>query len=252
MARRGQKKHLKRLPAPRHWPIKRKEGKFTTRVIPGPHSKEECVTLAILLREMLGYAETMREVKAILNSRQVLVDGRVRREPRFPVGVMDVIEIKSSGDIFRILPKMRGGLRLVPISPEEAKFKLCRIERKMMVPGGRVQMTTHDGRNLLLPDGHKPSEFHTLDTVKISIPDQEFIESYPLREGAYAIVTQGKNVGIEGRVIAVERRFGTHASTVTLEDPSGNQFQTALEYVFVVGAERPEVQLQPAAGGVTA
>ena len=62
MARRGQKRHLKRLPAPRHWPIKRKEGKFTTRVIPGPHPKEHSLTIALILREILGYADTMREV----------------------------------------------------------------------------------------------------------------------------------------------------------------------------------------------
>ncbi|MGQ4870878.1 MAG: 30S ribosomal protein S4e [Candidatus Thorarchaeota archaeon] len=251
MARRGQKKHLKRLPAPKHWPIKRKHGKFTTRVIPGPHRKEECITLAILLREILGYAETMREVKSILNSRQVFVDGRVRHEPRFPVGVMDVIEIKSSGDRFRLLPKIRGGLRLVRIDEDEVGFKLCRIEKKMMVPGGRLQMTLHDGRNILLPEGRSPSEFHTLDTLKITVPEQKLIDSYPLKEGAYAIITQGKNIGIEGRIVAIERRFGTHASTVTVEDPDGNRFQTALEYVFVVGNDKPEVALE-SAGGVTA
>ncbi len=251
MARRGQKKHLKRLPAPKHWPIKRKHGKFTTRVLPGPHPKEESLTLAILLREILGYAETMREVKNILNARQVLVDGRVRTEPRFPVGVMDVIEITSSGERFRLLPKIRGGLRLVPIDDKEATFKLCRIEHKMMVPGGKLQMTLHDGRNLLLPEGHKPSDFRTLDTIKITIPDQKFLKSYPIKEGAYAVITQGKNVGIEGRIVAVERRFGTHASTVTLEDPTGQRVQTALEYVFVVGENSPEVQLE-SVGGVPA
>ena len=112
-------------------------------------------------------------------------------------------------------------------------------------------MTLHDGRNILLPEGRTPSEFHTLDTLKITVPEQKLIDSYPLKEGAYAIITQGKNIGIEGRIVAVERRFGTHASTVTLEDPSGNRFQTALEYVFVVGNDRPEVALE-SAGGVTA
>ncbi len=251
MARRGQKKHLKRLPAPKHWPIKRKHGKFTTRVIPGPHPKEESVTLAILLREILGYAETMREVKHILNSRQIYVDGKVRTEPRFPVGVMDTIEIKSSGEKFRLLPKTRGGLRLVRIDDNEIGIKLCRIEKKMMVSGGRLQMTLHDGRNILLPEGHNPSELKTLDTVKITVPEQKLLESYPLKEGAYAVITQGKNVGIEGRIVAIERRFGTHASTVTIEDPTGTRVQTALEYVFVVGTDKPEVRLE-SIGGVAA
>ena len=136
MARRGQKKHLKRLPAPRHWPIKRKEAKFTTRVIPGPHPKEHCLTLAVLLREILGYADNMREVKAILSSGQVKVDGVIRKDGRFPVGLMDVLEITTSGERFRLLPKLKGGLKLVSIGDAEAKYKLCRIETKTMVKGG--------------------------------------------------------------------------------------------------------------------
>lgn len=243
MARRGQKKHLKRLPAPRHWPIKRKAGKFTTRVIPGPHPKEHCLTLAILLREVLGYAENMREVKAILNTGQVTVDGRVRKEPRFPVGIMDVIEIKNSGDRFRLLPKRGGGLRLVNIDESEIGYKLCRIEKKMMVPKGKLQITLHDGRNILLADGEKPSDYRTLDTLKITVPDQKLLSRIPLKTGAYAIVTRGRNIGIEGKVIEIEKRFGTHASTVTIEDPNGNRFRTALEYVFAVGEKDPEVSL---------
>ncbi|MHA2186850.1 MAG: 30S ribosomal protein S4e [Candidatus Thorarchaeota archaeon] len=248
MARRGQKRHLKRLPAPKHWPIKRKHGKFTTKPIPGPHPKDECLTLTLLLREVLEYAENMREVKNILSAGQVSVDGKTRKDPRYPIGLMDVIEIKSSGDRFRLLPKRRGGLRLVEIDESETAFKLCRIEKKMMVPGGKLQMTLHDGRNVLLPDSDKPSNYHTLDTLMLSVPEQKILETISLDKGAYAIVTRGRNVGIEGKIIEVERRIGTHASTVTLEDPDGNRFQTALDYVFVIGTKKSKVKLESKGG----
>ena len=243
MARRGQKKHLKRLPAPRDWPIKRKEAKFTTRVVPGPHPRDHCLPLAILLREVLCYAQNMREVKTILASGQVTVDGRVRKDPRFPVGMMDVVQIVTSGDKFRLLPKKRGGLRIVKIDDSEVSFKLCRVEKKMMVPGGKVQLTLHDGRNIRLPENVKPSDYKTLDTLKISVPGQDIMEKIALTEGAYAIVSRGRNVGIEGKVLQIDHRLGTHASTVTLEDPEGKRFQTALDYVFVVGKKKSEVSL---------
>jgi small subunit ribosomal protein S4e len=248
MARRGQKKHLKRLPAPRHWPIKRKEDKFTTRVIPGPHPKEHCLTLAVLLREVLGYAENMREVKAILSNGGISVDGEIRKDARFPVGLMDVVEITSSGERFRLLPKKRGGFRLVSIDDAEAKFKLCRIETKTMVKGGKVQLGLHDGRTLLLPDGDKPSDYRTLDTLKVGIPEQKLMNTINLDKGAYAVVSRGKNVGIEGKILEIEKRLGTHASTVTLQDPEGNRFQTALDYVFVVGKTKSEVNLEGQGG----
>ena len=248
MARRGQKKHLKRLPAPRHWPIKRKEVKFTTRVIPGPHPKENSLTLAILLRDLFGYAENLREVRAILSSGQVKIDGVVRKDIRFPVGLMDVIEIATSGERFRLLPKLRGGLKLVSIDDAEAKFKLCRIEIKTMVKGGKVQLGLHDGRTLLLPDGEKPEDYHTLDTLKVGIPDQKLMKTISFDKGVYAVVSRGKNIGIEGKVLEIDRRVGTHASTVTLQDPEGNRFQTALEYVFVVGKNKAEVALEAVGG----
>ncbi|MFW9833445.1 MAG: 30S ribosomal protein S4e [Candidatus Thorarchaeota archaeon] len=243
MARRGQKRHQKRFPAPKHWPIKRKESKFTTRVIPGPHPKEHCLTLAVLLREVIGYAENMREVKAILSSGDVKVDGEIRKDGRFPIGLMDVVEIASSGESFRLLPKQRGGLRLVKIDDKEAKFKLCRIENKTMVNGGKVQLGLHDGRTLLLPEGESPSDYKTLDTLKVGIPEQKLMKTINLDKGAYAIVSRGKNVGIEGKILEIEKRLGTHASTVTLQDPDGNRFQTALDYVFVVGKSKSEVSL---------
>ncbi len=248
MTRRGQKKHLKRYPAPRHWPIKRKESKFTTRVIPGPHAKEHSMTLTLILREVLGYANNMREVKAILSSGQIKVDGEIRKDPRFPVGLMDVVSIATSGEQFRLVPKVGGGLRLVKIDDNEAKFKLCRIENKTMIKGGNVQLGLHDGRTLVLPEKEKPSNYSNLDTLKLEIPEQKLIGSLQLEKGVYAVVSRGKNIGIEGKILEIERRIGTHASTVTLEDPEGNRFQTALEYVFVVGKNRPEVSLESEGG----
>lgn len=250
MARRGQKKHLKRLPAPRNWPIKRKHGKFTTRPIPGPHPKEQCLTLAILLREVLGHAENMREVKTILSDGQVFVDGVPRKDQRFPVGMMDVIEIKSSGERYRLLPNRAGGLRLVSINEDETGFKLGRVQSKQMVSGGKVQLSLHDGRNILLPDGTKPADYNTLDTLVVAIPEQKLMESISLESGVYALVTQGRNVGINGKVIEIQKRIGANASTVTIEDPDGTRFQTSLEYVFVLGKSKSKINLGTSGGMV--
>ena len=241
MARRGIKKHLKRLPAPSHWPIQRKSAKFTTKPRPGPHAREDCFTLAIVLRDVLGHAENMREIKAILSSGQVSVDGKIRKDPRFPVGIMDVIKIENEGTRYRVLPKLNGGLVLNEIDDSESKFKLCRIESKKMIRGGKLQMTLHDGRNILLPDGQKPSEYTTLDTIKISIPEQGLLGKISLKEGSLALITKGRNVGIQGKIVEISHRYGTHASTVAIETSNGERVQTALEYIFVLGEKKSEI-----------
>ncbi len=249
MTRLGLKKHLKRLPAPAHWPIDRKSTKFTVKPRPGPHRFQQCIPVAILLREVLGHAQTMHDVRRIILSEQLRVDGKIIREPGFPLGVMDVVELVAAGERYRLLPKVGGGFTIIPIDESETKFKLCRVEKKMMVRGSRIQITLHDGRNMLLPLEQKDA-IHTLDTVKISVPDQQLISTMPLEIGSFAIVTQGKNIGLHGRVVEIERRYGTHASTATIEGSTGKRIQTALEYIFIVGKTEPEIRLS-LEGGLT-
>ena len=76
----------------------------------------------------------------------------------------------------------------------------------------------------------------------------KIMKTINLDKGAYAVVSRGKNVGIEGKVLEIEKRLGTHASTVTLQDPDGNRFQTALDFVFIVGKSKSEVNLETTGG----
>ena len=60
------KRHLKRLNAPKSWDILRKQLKFIVRANPGPHNKKTSVALGVLIRDVLGYAKTSKEVKFML------------------------------------------------------------------------------------------------------------------------------------------------------------------------------------------
>src|SRR5215831_14754126 len=120
-------RQLKREPSPGFWPIHRKEETWAPMTRPGPHAREKSLPLVLVLREMLGYAKTSAEAKRIINARQVRVDGITRRDHRFPVGLMDVLQIAGANQSFRVLPKKGGGLILSPVAGEEANYKLCKI-----------------------------------------------------------------------------------------------------------------------------
>lgn len=252
MGKKGGRKHLKRKPAPRFWPIHRKEFIWTVKPKPGPHPISRCIPLALIIRDILGFAKTRKEAKAIISQGKIRVDGKVQREERFPIGLMDVVSIPDAEKIYRILPSQKG-LILHPIGKDEAGFKLCRIENKSVIKGGHVQLNLHDGRNILIrvKDPEKPEEdlYQTLETLKMSIPDQEVVGHFRLTEGAPAIIVDGKNIGRWGKIVAVEQRPGRkrRSSLVTIEDKEGNRFQTTLDYVFVVGDTEPSISL-PEAG----
>ncbi len=248
MGRKGERKHLKRKPAPKIWPIHRKEAVWTLKPKPGPHPLSRCIPLALIVRDMLKFAKTGKEAKKIISQEKIKVNGKVQREERFPIGLMDVISIPDTEKVYRVFPSGKG-LFLHPIEPDETEFKLCRIEDKTVVKGGHVQLNLHDGTGVLIRvnDPKKPEEdvYQTLGTIKLSIPDREPLGHTKFTVGAPAIIIGGKNIGKYGKITAIEEKPDQKRREllVTIEDKNGNQFQTILNFIFVLGDTEPSISL---------
>ena len=251
MGRKGGSTGLKREPAPRFWPIHRKEFVWIVKPSPGPHSLQRCLPLAIVLRDILGFAKTRKEAKKIVSQGKTYVDGKVRRKDNFPVALMDAISIPDADKCFRILPSKKG-LILHPIGKEEVVFKLCRIENKAVAKNGHVQLNLHDGSNILVKvaDSKNPQEdvYKTLDTLKISVPERQILEHIKMKENAFAIITGGKNIGKHGKIVEIEsaevkKRRNAFA---IIEDEKGNRYQTILKFVFAIGETQPIISLPEA------
>lgn len=252
MGRKGQSSGLKRKPAPRFWPIHRKEFTWVVKPSPGPHSFENCMPLAIIVRDVLGFAKTRKEAKTIVSQGKVYVDGVIRRKDDFPIGLMDVISIPDVGKDLRVLPSYKG-LILNEINKEEAKFKLCRIEDKTIVSNEHVQLHFHDGSNMLIKvadsKNQKEDVYETLDTLKISFPEKQIVEHTRMKEKVFAIITGGKNIGKYGKIVEIEKAEGKKRrnALVTIEDEKGNRYQTILNFVFAIGETQPLISLAEAA-----
>src|SRR3989304_4822409 len=86
----------------------------------------------------------------------------------------------------------KGGRKaLFPVDDADAKWKLCRIEDKTTVRGGKIQINLHDGRNLLVPK----NEYRTGTTLKLQLPGQKVLGHYELVPGAPTVITGGKHGG---------------------------------------------------------
>lgn len=247
MARKGGSRHIKSFEAPAFWPILRKAYKWTVKTSPGPHPINRSLPLLIVVRDFMGLAETSGEARKIIAEGNIKIDGRVRKDYKFPVGIMDVIEVVKTGEYFRVLPVPTKVLSLLPISEDEASFKLCRIENKVTVKGGHIQLNLHDGRNVLVrvSDPRNPAEdvYETLGTVKLSLRDGEIKEYYPVREGSVAIIAGGKNVGRVAKILKIYEGVRHYRKQVRLSDFKGNEFFTTLDKVFVLGSEKPVIKV---------
>lgn len=238
MAKMGSRKHLKRYKAPKNWPIHPKENKWTVKTSPGSHPLDKSTPLLIIIRDILKIADNAREAKIIINKGDVLVDGRPRKDYKFPVGFMDVIEIPKSEKVYRVLPDEKGRLILHPISQKNKTFKLCRIEDKTTIKGAKTQLNLHDGRNCLTEGKYK-----TADVVKLKIPEQEIQDDIKFEKGTLGLVTGGKHIGERGNIKEITITESSMPNTVIIESTSGQTFQTLKDYVFVLGKEKPLISL---------
>jgi small subunit ribosomal protein S4e len=237
--------HLKRLAAPWFWPIHRKEATWAPKPNPGAHRSSTCLPLELVLRDDLRVARTRREVSSVLSSGKVKVDGRTRQEKNLPVGIMDVIELADANVAYRVLPVEGRGLSLVRIPKDEAKFKLCKILNKRVTPKGVVQYSTHDGRSIsATKEEGEPVLYATNDTLRLSIPTQRVLNHIKFEKGNYALVVAGRNLGKSGRIVEQQNGTATRPAMVTIEDQTGNKFDTMVEYTFVVGADKPAIKLE--------
>lgn len=251
MGKKGGSTGLKRKPAPRFWPIHRKEFTWVVKPSPGPHPLQESLPLAIVLRDILGLSQTRKEANTIISQGKIHVDGAIKREDSFPVSLMDVITLTDVNKFFRILPSAKG-LILHSINKEEASFKLCRIENKTVTKNGRVQLNLNDGSNILVKvaDVKNPREdvYTTLDTLKISLPEKQIVEHIKMKENGFAILTGGKNIGKYGKIVEIEKAKAKKRRNafVTIEDAKGDRYQTILDFVFAIGETKPIISLPEA------
>jgi len=251
LGKKGKVGRLKRKPAPRFWPIHRKEAVWIVRPSSGPHSLEKCLPLSIVLRDILEVAETRKEAKKAITQGNVYVDGKVRRKDDFPVGLMDVISMPELNKFYRVLPSHKG-LFLNSISKEEASFKLLRVEDRTIVKNGNSQIALHDGTNLLVKaeNPENPSEvpYETFATLKLGLPEKQVLDQLKTKKGNIAIITGGKNIGKQGKIVEIEKTEAKKRrnALVVVEDEKGNRYQTILDFVFSIGEANSLISLPEA------
>lgn len=226
---------MKRLTAPRSWPVKRKISAWITKPSPGAHAIEDSVPVNVVLRDLLQVCNTAGEVRSVLFEKGVLVDGKVVTSLKQGVGLMDVVSLPKIGTHYRMVLNQRGKLELVKVPEAKASWKLCRIENKITVPGGKTQFNLHDGRNILVEN----TSYKTGDVLKIEVPSQKVLDHYSLDKDHVALITSGAHVGETAVVEEYMTTRMTSENLVRFRDGTS----TVKSNVFVIGVKAPEIEL---------
>jgi|SRR3989338_392531 len=225
------KNHLKRIAAPKTWHLNRGLHIYAARPNPGTHTLEMGLALGTVLRDHLHLAETMGEIKKLLNAKQVLVDGVQRKDYRFMVGLFDVVTVVDHKKHYRVVLDAKCRLQVKEIPVSESGLKVSRVMGKTVLKSGKIQYNLYDGKNVIGLVSAKVG-----DSVIVELPGLKIKKVLPLKEGMSIFLTKGKHGGDTG---VLQQLKGTQA----IYTKGTEEIETAKEYVFVVGEKASEMTL---------
>ncbi len=186
-----------------------------------------------MARDILKIVETGKEAKTIINKGEILVDGRIRKDNAYPVGLFDVISMPTSSQFYRVVPSS-GGFNVVEIPKDEADAKICKIEGKTLVEKGKVQLNLNDGKNILVDGG----KFSTGDSLLVEVPSLKVKDHLKLAKGSLGIILKGKNSGKSVEVKEILAGKFRQPSRIICEI-DGKDAEVLEDNFIMVGKEKP-------------
>lgn len=218
-------------------------GKYAPMPSAGPHRFAECIPLCVLLTKKLKYADTTKELKYILRKNMVRVNGVVRTDKDFPVGIMDVISIDPTNEHLRLLYTNNRKFVLKKLDENEASFRLCKVVRKSVGKKGIPYLYTQDGSTFRYCD----PKIKIGDTVKIDLATKNIVDFLSFKIDMKVFITKGKNLGCAGVISNIENHLGGY-NIAYVVDSHGRSFATRADNAFVIGEESSWITLPKGEG----
>ena len=224
--------------APMFWRINRKDKRFVVTVRPGSHSKNNSIPSAVLLRDTLNIVNTLREAKSTIYGGKIKIDGVIQKSLHYSIGLMDVIQLEGTDDIYRLVPK--DGQILVPIkiNEKEKSKKLVKVKSKTNINGGKTQLGFHDGRTII-----SDVDVNVGDTCLLQIPDQKILDVIKFEKNSQVIIIKGTNAGRIGTINEIKKGTFTLPKRISLLIDD-NTVEIPTNITMVIGKEKPMVQIK--------
>jgi small subunit ribosomal protein S4e len=227
-------KHIKRIAAPKTWSLLRKENKFTVKPR-ASHKESHAISIITALRDMLGYVDITAQAKKVIHKGEIMIDGKVVKDKKRGIGIMDVLSIKSLNEHYRMLIDQKGKLCLKKIPESESRLKICKIINKKIIKNKKKQYCLHDGRTIISDNNYEIG-----DSLLIEIPSQKIVEHFKLEKGVFVYVVDGKYKGAKGVVEEIKPKM--KRAVLKIKSDS-SEIETLKSYALVVGNEKPRIIL---------
>jgi len=219
--------HIKRIVAPKTWPILRKTTTCISRPKPNGQKMEMTMPVVLVMREILGLVQTAAQAKKILRTTPVTVNGRRIYDTDSAVGFMDLLNV--GGKNYRVLINEN---KVLTVTPAKEDVIIQKITGKTSLGKNKTQINCASGRNLIVAkDDYKVGDSIVFDK------DGKVVGHHALDSGASVLLTGGSHIG---KVCTVESITG-HVIIISVGD---EKLQTATTHAYVVGKGKPAITLE--------
>ena len=227
MGNKGNSRHIKRLSAPKYFRLNRKEEKFATKPNPGRHTLNESIALIAVVRDKLSIAKNSREAKAVIHSGAIEVNGKAIRAVKYPVGLHDVLYIKSDDSCYVISPGHRGTFEIEKSSKEQASSQAKKVIGKYKAKKGVILLRLHDG-SAVSAEG---SEAGVNDSVLLS--NGKISKVIKFEKGGNCEVVRGIHAPQSGKIVDIKPGTASRSALIEISGGDGN-FETVVENIMMV------------------
>jgi small subunit ribosomal protein S4e len=206
-----------------------KTKRFVYNPKPGKHTKTTSISIGFVLKHLLNICDNTKEVKYIINNRDVIVDKKLVKNYNLPVGLYDVIEIPKLEKYYVVVYASNKAYVLNEISKDESNYKICKITSKKLIKKGEVQLSTNDGRVLLTQN----QAYKVGASIKLDLLENTIKEYFPLEKGREVFVFAGKHTGQKGTVEDIKESTMKRPALIKLKS-NGIDFETVEKNIIVI------------------
>lgn len=235
----SKQRHLSRLASPRTWPVSRKNTKWIAKPLPGPRSKQESLPLIVLLREVLKIVENQRELKYLINTKQVLINGKLHRNTKMPVGLFDVVSLPKIKKNYRVILTERGKINAIEIPEKEANNLVVQVIGRTVLKGGKFQLNLANGWNIITKGKEKVG-----DTVLIDINSRKIVETFSYSKGAQIYFVRGKRAGTSAIFQDMKEIGLLKREKIAIMIKDKETIEGSMRNIIVVGGSKPAIKLR--------
>ena len=200
--------HLKRKTVENFWSIPRKGTKYVA--VPN-HNQREALPLVIVMREMLKFVKNTKELKKLLQEKQIQINHRLVHETNYPISLFDILSLPAAKKNYRAILSENKKLIMEEVNEKEANIKIFKVLNKKVLEGKNIQLNLMHGKNIISKE-----KVSTGDSIVFDLKENKMLKIIPMEKGRNAFVIKGKHAGISGKINEIVERGGKNIAKIAM------------------------------------